>query len=136
MAKSTLFICRSCHQSEQRLPGQPADGAVLCDRIQVLHQTWSRQSELEVRSVDCLWTCDHPCSIALLGDNKPTYALAKVLVKGKNHNEIAEAVLQLSEHYLDSKKGNIPWQQFPEVLKTEFIARIPPVSFSDSDEAS
>ncbi|MBE9136171.1 DUF1636 family protein [Nodosilinea sp. LEGE 07088] len=126
MAKSTLFICHSCHQSEQRPPERPTDGAVLCDRIQALHQTWSRQSELEVRGVDCLWTCDHPCSIALIGSDKPTYALAKILVKDGNHGEIAEAVLQLSTCYLDSKKGNIPWKQFPEVLKTEFIARIPP----------
>ncbi len=136
MPKSTLFICRSCHESEQRPPEQLADGTVLCDRIQALHQTWSRHSELEVRSIDCLWTCDHPCSIALTADNKPTYALAKVLVKDGNHGELAEAVLQLSERYLDSKSGTIPWKQFPEVLKTEFIACVPPSNFSDLDEAS
>ena len=136
MPKSTLFVCRSCHQSEQRPPEQPTDGTVLCDRIQTLHQTWSRQSELEVRSVDCLWTCDHPCSIALAADHKPTYALAKVLVKDGNYSEVAEAVLQLSERYLDSKSGTIPWKQFPEVLKTEFVACVPPLNFSNSDKAS
>ncbi|MGG6240314.1 DUF1636 family protein [Nodosilinea sp. AN01ver1] len=136
MPKSTLFICRSCQQLEQRPTEQPADGAVLCDRIQTLHQTWSRQSELEVRGVDCLWTCDHPCSIALSADSKPTYALAKVLVKDGNHGEIAEAVLQLSERYLDSKSGSIPWKQFPEVLKTEFIACIPSSKSSNSGTAS
>ncbi|MBE9157487.1 DUF1636 domain-containing protein [Nodosilinea sp. LEGE 06152] len=135
MPNSTLFVCRSCHQSEQRPPEQPADGAVLCDRIQALHQSWSRQSELEVRGVDCLWTCDHPCSIALAADHRPTYALAKVLVKGENHADIAEAVLQLSERYLDSKSGIIPWKQFPEVLKTEFIACVPSSKSSDSGEA-
>lgn len=135
MPKSTLFICRSCHGSEQRPPEQPADGAALCDRIQILHQTWLRQSELEIRSVDCLWTCDHPCSIALTAESKPTYALAKVLVKDDNYGEIAAAVLQLSERYLDSKSGTIPWKQFPEVLKTEFIACIPSSNSSDSDEA-
>ena len=126
MSKSTLFICRSCHHSEQRAPEQPADGAVLCDRIQTLHQNWARQSELEVQGVDWLWTCDRPCSIGLAGAHKPTYALANILVKDGNHSEMAEAVLQLSERYLDSKQGNIPWKQFPESLKTEFIARIPP----------
>ncbi|MGG6242429.1 DUF1636 family protein [Nodosilinea sp. AN01ver1] len=131
MPKSTLFICRSCHGSEQRPLEQPADGAVLCDRIQTLHQTSPRQSELEVRGVDCLWTCDHPCSIAFAAEDKPTYALAKVLVQDNNHNETAEAVLQLSERYLDSKSGTIPWKQFPEVLKTEFIACIPSLNFSD-----
>ncbi len=136
MSKSTLVVCRSCHRSEQRPPEQPADGTALCDRIQALHQNWSRQSELEVRGVDCLWTCDHPCSIALMGDDKPTYVLAKILVEDGNRGEIAEAVLQLSERYLDSRNGNLPWKQFSESLKTEFIARIPPSMFSDSDESS
>ncbi|MGF1567346.1 MAG: DUF1636 domain-containing protein [Nodosilinea sp.] len=136
MEKSIVLICRSCHHSEQRLSEQPADGTTLCDHIHALHQNWSRQSELEVRGVDCLWTCDHPCSIALMADNKPTYALAKILIKDSNYSEIAEAVLQLSECYLNSKQGNIPWKQFPEVLKTDFVARIPPSNFSDSDEAS
>lgn len=136
MSKSTLLICRSCHHSEQRPPEQPTDGTVLCDRIQALHQTWPRQSELEVRGVNCLWTCDHPCSIALAADSKSTHALAKVLVKDGNHGEIAEAVLQLSERYLDSKSGTIPWKQFPEVLKTEFIACVPPTTASDLNEAS
>ncbi len=134
MPKSTLFICRSCHGSEHRPPEQPADGTALCDRIQALHQTWSRQSELEVRGVDCLWTCDHPCSLALAAANKPTYALAKVLVQDSNHGEIAAAVLQLSERYLNSKSGNIPWKQFPEILKAEFIACVPPSNSRNSDK--
>ena len=87
-----------------------------------------------MRSVDCLWTCDHPCSIALAADDKPTYALAKVLIKDGNHSEVAEAVLQLSERYLDSKSGTIPWKQFPEVLKTEFIVCVPSLNSNDSDE--
>ncbi len=70
-----------------------------------------------------------------MGDNKPTYALAKILIKDGNYSEIAEAVLQLSECYLNNKRGNIPWKQFPEILKTDFVVRIPSSDFSDSDEA-
>lgn len=135
MSKSTLFICRSCHKSEQRPPEQPADGTVLHDHIQALHQNGSLRSELEVRGVDCLWACNHPCVIAFSSPGKPTYALAKISVGKENHAEIAEAALQLSKKYLDSKSGNIPWKHFPEVLKTEFIAQIPPSNRSDSDEA-
>jgi predicted metal-binding protein len=92
----------------------------LCDRIQALHQNWSRQSELEVRGVDCLWTCDHPCSIALIGNNKPTYVLAKILVEDGNRGEIAEAVLQLSKRYLDSRNGNLPWKQF-RLFRSDYV---------------
>lgn len=136
MAKTTLFVCQSCHSSNSRPPEQPADGQVLCDLIQKLHQNSSRSSELDVCGVDCLWTCDHPCAIAFSSPGKPTYVLAKILVKDSNHGEIAKAVLQLSEGHLDSKKGNIPWKQFPEALKTDFIARIPPSGFNGSDKTS
>ncbi|NJL47124.1 MAG: DUF1636 family protein [Leptolyngbyaceae cyanobacterium SM2_5_2] len=71
-----------------------------------------------------------------MGDNKAVYALAKILVEYDKHSEIAAAVLQLSECYLDSKQGNIPWKQFPEALKTDFIARIPPSDPSDSGKVS
>jgi predicted metal-binding protein len=36
MSKTTLFICKSCHYSEERPKDQPADGAVLLDRISIL----------------------------------------------------------------------------------------------------
>jgi predicted metal-binding protein len=126
MPPSILFICRSCHRSQQRPPEQPADGAALCDRIEELHLNWQRQTELEIRGVNCLWTCDHACAVALMAEGKPTYALANVPIQDGNLDDVAEAVLKLSERYLDSQNGSIPWGQFPNVLQTNFVARIPP----------
>ena len=136
MPPSILFICRSCHRSQQRPAEQPADGAALCGRIQELHQTWLRQTELEVRGVDCLWTCDHACAFALTAEGKPTYALANILIQDGNLDDVAEAVLKLSERYLDSKSGSIPWRQFPDVLQTEFVVRVPPSDPKNSAQAN
>ncbi|MGJ3251628.1 MAG: DUF1636 family protein [Elainellaceae cyanobacterium] len=41
--------------------------------------------------------------------------------------ESAEALLQFAELYHDSANGEVPWKQFPEVLKSSGMARIPPV---------
>lgn len=43
-------------------------------------------------------------------------------------DETAAALLQFGELYLKSKTGNIPWQQFPQVLQEVSIAKIPTMS--------
>jgi predicted metal-binding protein len=126
MPSSILFICRSCHRAQQRSPEQPADGAALCDRLQALHRSWQRQRELEIRGVDCLWTCDHACCIALSAKDKPTYVLANVPIEEGSIDAVARAVLTLSERYLDSPSGAVPWKHFPDILQTKIVARIPP----------
>jgi predicted metal-binding protein len=98
---------------------------MLLDHLLDLYQEWSQRSELEIRAVGCLWICSHPCAIALSVPTKPTYFLANV-----PGADTAEALLQWSEQYLNSQDGSIPWKQFPEVLKTNFVARIPPSPLS------
>lgn len=135
MPAAILLICRSCHGSQQPVPEQPADCAALCNRIQHLHQTWLRQLELEIRGVDCLWTCGHPCTIALVAEGKPTYVVANVvIIQDGNLNGVAEAALHLSERYLASSCGIIPWQQFPGIFQTEFVVRIPSATSSKPDD--
>lgn len=73
----------------------------------------------------CLWTCDHPCVVALSSSQKSTYVLANIPVTEDAVGEAAKALLHLSEHYLDSQDGSIPWKQFPDILQTNIVARIP-----------
>jgi predicted metal-binding protein len=134
MPKATLLICRSCHGAQQPPPEQVSDGVELCERIQNLQQTLVGQTDLEDHSVNCLWTCGHPCSMALTAAGKPTYALAKVIIQAGNLDEVAEAALQLSKFYLHSMSGNIPWKHFPAVLKTDFVSRIPTSEEDMSDD--
>ncbi|MGI0484070.1 DUF1636 domain-containing protein [Pantanalinema rosaneae CENA516] len=134
MSKSILFVCQSCHTSEAKAPDRPSDGTILLEQLLNLHQAWSRRSELEIQPVGCLWTCDHPCAVALSASNKSTYLLAKVPVAENSLSEVAVAVLHFSQLYLDSPDGTIPWKQFPEVLQTEIVARIPPIQSNLTNE--
>ncbi len=123
MSKPILFICQSCRLSDHNddnTDNHPSDGAVLLNQLLTLHQQWSRQSELEIQPVGCLWTCRQPCAVALQSADKCTYLFTHL-----PPSESAEALMQFSELYLDSKDGNVPWKQIPDVLKTETIARIP-----------
>lgn len=126
MTKSILFVCQSCRTANSESSDRPADGTLLLEHILTLYSAWSRRSELAIEPVSCLWTCDHPCAVALSSPNKSTYVLAKVPVADHAISETAEAVLGLSQLYLDSQDGTIPWKHFPTVLQTDIIARIPP----------
>ncbi|NJR40768.1 MAG: DUF1636 family protein [Leptolyngbyaceae cyanobacterium CSU_1_4] len=122
MSNHILFICKSCNpESEQEHTADPSDGSKLLNQVQTLYQTWSRRDELEIQSVGCLWTCSHPCAVAFSASDKATYLFTNVF-----SNE-ANALLQFGELYLNSDGGDIPWKQFPEVLQSSEVAKIPPV---------
>lgn len=117
------LTCKSCNaKSENKQDQKQPDGAALLNQLLVLHQDWSRQSELEIQAVGCLWTCSHPCAVALSSTNKFTYLFTNLPL-----SESAAALLQFGEHYLDSDDGNVPWGKFPEVLKSAALAQVPPV---------
>jgi predicted metal-binding protein len=122
VSKYVLFVCKSCNSvHSDDIDYEKADGANLLNQLLNLHQDWSNRDELEIREVGCLWTCSYPCSVAFSGTNKATYLFTKV------PSTEAEALLQFGQLYLASKDGNIPWKQFPEVLQTAEVAKIPPM---------
>ncbi|MDM9384248.1 DUF1636 domain-containing protein [Chlorogloeopsis sp. ULAP01] len=126
MSKHILYICKSCNtQSNEEKNHKQSEGLCLFNQLQLLHQNWSKNSELEIQSVDCLWACGHPCVVAFSGADKFTYLLMDLPL-----SESAVALLQLSELYLDSNDGVIPWNKFPKVLKSDTVARIPSFSIS------
>jgi predicted metal-binding protein len=53
---------------------------------------------------------------------KPTYLFTNL-----STDDAATALLQFGKLYLDSTTGDIPGQQFPEVLQSVSIAKIPAV---------
>lgn len=126
MSKHVLFVCKSC----QIKPDQDAaeassktdrEGTQLLNQLKALYQNWAHQTNLEIREVGCLWTCDQPCAVAFANPHKATYLFTHVL------SSEARALLHFGELYLDSKDGSIPWKQLPEVLQSAEIARIPQV---------
>ena len=126
--KTTLFICQSCRVANPEAPDCPAEGTRLLQHLLNAHEAGSQPFELDIQATGCLWTCDHPCAIALSSPDKSTYVLAKISVVEGVFEKTAEAILHLSQLYSDSKDGTIPWKQFPEVLQTDIVARVPPIS--------
>lgn len=120
MPKHILFVCKSCNSvHSDEVDYDKAEGAILLQQLLHLHQDWSDRDEFEIRAVGCLWTCSNPCSVAFSGVDKATYLFTKV------PSTEAAALLQFGERYLHSKAGDVPWKQFPEVLQSAQVAKIP-----------
>ncbi len=122
MSKSTLFVCQSCHHSSERPKDQPADGTRLLEQLNTLDTEHIQSNEFEIQPVGCLWTCDRPCAAALSAPHKPTYLFTHLPA-----DDVALALLEFGKLYLSSNTGDIPWKQFPEVLQSVSIAKIPAV---------
>lgn len=123
MPKHTLFVCQSCHRScEERPNDQPADGDCLLQQLNTLTTEQLQFEEFKVQPVGCLWTCDRPCAVAFSAPTKPTYLFTTLPT-----DETAFALLQFGDLYLNSTTGDIPWKQFPAVLQSANIAKIPAV---------
>jgi predicted metal-binding protein len=122
MPKHTLFVCQSCHSSEERPEHQPADGKRLLEQLNTLSTEQLQSDEFGIQPVACLWTCGQPCAVAFSTPRKPTYLFTNLPT-----DETASALLQFGKLYRDRKTGNVPWEQFPEALKSVSVAKIPAV---------
>lgn len=133
MPKHTLFVCQSCqHSSEDRPKDQPTDGTHLFEQLNSLTAKESQFNHVEIQAVGCLWTCDKPCAVAFSAPTKPTYLFTTLPTA-----ETAPALLQFSHLYLTSTTGDIPWKQFPTVLQSASIAKIPAIEEeSKTDEST
>lgn len=125
MSKVTLFVCQSCRVNHDHKTDRPAEGKQLFDHIQTLQQEEADRTDVDIQPVRCLWTCDHPCAIALSSTHKSTYLVANIATTEATTPAIAAAILQLTQRYLASEDGNLPWKQFPEALQTNLVAQIP-----------
>lgn len=121
MPQTTLFVCQSCHNSEDRSSDHPADGTRLLEQLHTQCANSPQPDGLAFQSVGCLWTCDKPCTVAFSAPHKPTYLFTKLPAD----SETAAVLLQFSQLYSTSNTGNIPYKQFPQALQMASIAKIP-----------
>jgi predicted metal-binding protein len=121
MPKHTLFICKSCHRSSEERPKEPPfDGTFLLDKLNTLCNETFQSDELEIQPVECLWACSHGCVVSVSSPDKPTYLFVDLPAE-----QSAIALLEFVKLYIKSRKGAIPWKQFPELLQSAVFAQIP-----------
>jgi predicted metal-binding protein len=122
LTKHTLFVCKSCHRSEEGCPkGQPTDGKVLLNQLTEQAARFKLAELLEIKPVGCLWACQRGCVVALASPNKPAYLLLDLPPDGDH----ADALLQMMQLYIKSRKGRLNWDKMPKQLEACLFAQIP-----------
>jgi predicted metal-binding protein len=119
MSKPVLFVCKSCNRSSQA-DLEPSEGASLLERLNELNE-----NKFLIQEVGCLWMCERACVVAFCTSDRFTYLFTDLPVQ-----ESPEALLELAELSLDLQDKPIPYKNFPQVLKSANIARIPPLKLS------
>jgi predicted metal-binding protein len=133
MTKHTLFVCKSCHRSEEEpAENQPCDGEILLNTLNTLSTQEFSAEALEIKPVGCLWACSRGCVVALANPEKRTY----LLVDLPPDEEYADALLQLSQMYVNHRKGAFIWDKLPKQLEAAMFACIPSaLSFTTDDDS-
>jgi predicted metal-binding protein len=123
MAKHILFVCEICKFSATQKQHEGLFGGEhLLKQLSDFSPKQTISEQIEIRPVECMDACQHPCVAVLSCASKPTYLFTNLPPL-----ESAEALLWLCDRYIEREDGSVRWREFPDVLKSTMFARIPPV---------
>ena len=123
MKLHTLFVCKSCSAIiDHEEADERAEGNQLLLQLLETQKNDSTDCNLNIEAVGCLWTCDTPCCVTFICQDKYTYHFVNLPVQN-----IVLELLQFSKLYRESKNGYVLPAKMPEQLKSNLLVRIPPV---------
>ena len=117
-----IYVCVTCRRAGDP-DAEPRPGAVLAEAT----ERAAAGSGVEVRRLRCLANCTRGPSAAMRCNGSWTY------VFGGLDAANAAALVAGAKLLAGASDGILPWRGRPEILKRALIARVPPVSFVESD---
>ncbi len=119
-----LVLCSTCKFSvEAKLaPDGRTGGQMLIAAMRDVLAEQGRD-DVVVETQACLWNCTRPCSVVMQDEERYSY------VTGGNAptHEQALAILEWFDAHGKTETGEVPFKQWPQLMRGHFIARIPPV---------
>ena len=126
----TLIVCTTCKFSKETAfsPAGKTGGKLLREKIEEI-QT-SRKTGRKVVGHECLWACNHSCTIMLQDKNKTGYLAGYF----EPTDDAAEAIVDWCDAHEKSDDGAVPFAEWPQGMRGHFIARIPKFENGVQDE--
>lgn len=119
----SIVMCTTCRFSpEEKLgPDGRTGGETLIAHMR--EAITARGLAIPVETQACLWNCKHHCSVILRDDERFSY------VTGRNQptRQQADAILHWFKAHGETETGEVPFREWPDLMRGHFIARIPPV---------
>ncbi len=119
-----LVVCSTCKfAADQKFaPDGRTGGQMLIAALRALLANRGR-SDVWVEEQICLWNCTRPCSVVFQDDQRFSY------VTGGHAPDAAqaEAIVEWFDKHGETETGEVPFRQWPDLMRGHFIARVPPV---------
>jgi len=111
-----VYVCTTCDSTWQDGKKVGVSGG------ETLLETLDRQNDqygFTIRPVNCMSACSHACCVAFVSPGKYAYLF------GNLHPELADSILDCAQIYSNKPDGMMGWNDRPEALKRNLIARLP-----------
>ena len=129
---ATLHICITCRQrpNETAANTSATDAAAMVDGQRLFDACVAAQAAhsdavttpFSIEPVRCLSACKRSCTAALSGFDRWTYVVGNL----SSERDVA-MLLDTAARYAATSDGLIPWSERPVHVRTNTIARIPPL---------
>lgn len=114
--RPVLHVCTTCRTGLPLADGQVPPGRTMHDAVAALLPA---DSAVELRSVECLSSCDHGCAAAISAPGKWTYLL------GRLTPSLAPDLLIYAGTYAASRTGSVLPSRRPASLARMVLGRVP-----------
>ncbi|MGQ7848248.1 DUF1636 family protein [Granulosicoccus sp. 3-233] len=126
----TVVVCTTCGQQEDSVDGL-RPGEHFANRVEEALKQHALADVgapvVQLQRTRCLMSCKRSCSAALHQSGKYSYVFGEF----SPDVDSAEALLDFTAGYRVSETGQVPFKQWPQGIKGHFVARIPPLQFSE-----
>ncbi len=123
-----LVVCNTCRLSSSQREDSAGrrGGSLLAELLRSLLSSHRCAGQLSIQEMPCLFACSDYCTVQLRCHGKIGYVLGRF----SPCPEDALALLDYVAHYLHSSEGIVPYERWPERIKSHFIVRTPPEGFT------
>ena len=120
--RPTLFICTACRfsKTEQERAGLRG-GQHLWNQFCDQQQTEPECHPFCLQAVSCMGACSRSCVVAFAGLDKTTFIFGDL----SPLEECVADLLQFSDRYFATTKGDVPYADRPTALKQRLVAKLP-----------
>ena len=117
-ATATLLVCVTCKSDEAPM------GAGL---FEALEARLAAETDIALRSIECLSVCKRPCTVALAAPGKWTYVVGDL-----TRESHLEDIVIGTRLYAASPDGIVPWRERPLCFRKGVISRTPPLALAET----
>jgi len=121
---SVLLVCTGC-RAPGADPSAPRPGAAL---LQVVRAVSPVRGAAKVEGITCLSGCKRHCAVALIAPGRVTYLFGDLAPDAST----AHALLGAADAHAAAPDGWLPRAERPTYLRTNILARIPPLHWLPS----